>query len=386
MNKVNWIALLGALIALSGLAMPWTKVQGQLLSPTDFEAIGWAWSPLFLLSVTGVLGAFVRVRFVTLALLVLGFVGALIALMTFKSAVAVGLTEPASYGFWLTFLGNLLLSAGSVARLAGLKSDRRATRIMLNALPPAALPCFFFMVWEGAIIGLRVPIAFFPSVSDVIQVLLSSHQVLIADSVHTFVRQLLFGYLLGVAMALLAGMLIAMSPFLRRGFLPLATAFSAIPVVGLAPVLGRAFGIDWESKAAVACIVSFFPMLVNVVQGLTIIDPRQMDLLRAYAATRSQVFRKLRFPNALPYLFSALKITSIISLISVIVAEFLIPGPPDGLGQRISLSARSGRYDITFAAIAFASIIGILFYYFIALLERIFTRWHSSFRTREGHW
>jgi NitT/TauT family transport system permease protein len=211
-----------------------------------------------------------------------------------------------------------------------------------------------------------------------LSVLFSASAVLWRDTLHTFLQQVFLGYLLGAILGLGFAMLVAMSPFMRRGFLPLATAFSSIPVVGLAPVLGRALGIDWESKAAVAAIVTFFPVVINVVQGLTTVQPLQMELLRSYGAGHLAIFRKLRFPNALPYFFSALKITSIVSLISVIVAEFLIPGPPEGLGQRISLSARSGRYDITFAAIAFASALGILFYSLVTLMEKIFTHWHSS--------
>lgn len=84
-------------------------------------------------------------------------------------------------------------------------------------------------------------------------------------------------------------------------------------------------------------------MLLNTVQGLLSVDTLKLELLRAYAAKPAEVFFKLRLPNALPYLFNALKLAVVLSVVSVIVAEFLIPGPPEGLGQRISLSARRGR-------------------------------------------
>jgi len=254
--------------------------------------------------------------------------------------------------------------------------------MLRDFLPPATVPFMLCLAWEAVTEGMRIPMAFFPRVSDVYQVLISSYDVLLADSARTVFKQVLAGYVIGVSAGVFVGLVVAFSLFLRRGFLPLATAFSAIPIVGLAPVLGRAFGVDWESKAAVAVIVSFFPVVINVVQGLITIDPLKLDLMHSYAAGRKQVLFKLRLPNALPYLFNALKIASIIVLISVIVSEFLIPGPPQGLGQRISLSARSGRYDVTFAAIAFASVIGIVFYNVIALLERLLTSWHSSFRQK----
>ncbi|MEX2542384.1 MAG: ABC transporter permease, partial [Trueperaceae bacterium] len=224
------------------------------------------------------------------------------------------------------------------------------------------------------------PKGIFPGVPDVWTQLLASSRVLLADSYVTFVKEVLFGFGLGLLAGFGVAIAIAFSPFLQRGFLPLAAAFGAVPIVGLAPVLGRAFGVNWESKAAVVVIVTFFPVVLNTVQGLVSVDPLKLELLRAYAATPRQVFFKLRLPNALPYLFNALKLAAVISVISVIVAEFLIPGPPEGLGQRISLSARRGAFDVVFAAIVVTSIISIIFYGLLSLLERMLTDWHPSFR------
>jgi NitT/TauT family transport system permease protein len=196
----------------------------------------------------------------------------------------------------------------------------------------------------------------------------------------TFVKEVAFGLSLGVAAGLVAGIVIANSAFLRRGVLPLAAGFGAVPIVGLAPVLGRAFGVDWESKAAVVVIVTFFPVVLNTVQGLTSVDVARLELLRAYAARPWQVFTRLRVPHALPYVFNAIKLASVLAIISVIVAEFLIPGPPEGLGQRISLSARRGAYDVVFAAIFVSSTISIAVYGVLTAIERRFTHWHASFR------
>ena len=92
------------------------------------------------------------------------------------------------------------------------------------------------------------------------------------------------------------------------------------------------------------------------------------------------MFFALRLPNALPYLFTALKVALVVGVISVIVAEFLIPGPPNGLGQRISLSAHRGAFDVVFAAILVSSVISMGLYAAISLLERLLTGWHPSNR------
>ena len=251
-------------------------------------------------------------------------------------------------------------------------------------LPSASVPFLLLLIWQGLVVGYGVPKGIFPSVVDVWRSLTATFNVLLSDAYVTFIKEVLLGSIIGLAMGFLAGVGIAFSTFLRRGFLPLAAAFGAVPIVGLAPVLGRAFGVDWESKAAVVVIVTFFPVVLNTVQGLVSVDPLKLELLRAYAATPREIFFKLRLPNALPYLFNALKFAAVLAVISVIVAEFLIPGPPVGLGQRISLSARRGAYDVVFAAILVSSVLSILIYSALAWLERRMTSWHPSFREGGG--
>lgn len=274
--------------------------------------------------------------------------------------------------YWLRFWTFWLLACfasswGGTSRLG---------RLLLPLVVPAAL----LLLWQGLVVGYGVPKGIFPSVTDVWASLKATFPVLLRDSYVTFIKEILLGFVLGVAAGFGAGVGIAGSRFLQRGFLPLAAAFGAVPIVGLAPVLGRAFGVDWESKAAVVVIVTFFPVLLNTVQGLMSVDPLKLELLRAYAAKPAEIFFKLRLPNALPYLFNALKLAVVLSVVSVIVAEFLIPGPPEGLGQRISLSARRGAYDVVFAAIFVSSVISVALYTLVAWLERRATLWHPSAR------
>ena len=274
--------------------------------------------------------------------------------------------------YWLKFWGFLLLACAA----SGQGGRSRFGQLLL----PAAVPLVLLLLWQGLVVGFGVPKGIFPSVTDVWMSLQATFPVLVRDSYVTFVKEILLGLVIGFSTGVLAGVGVAGSIFLQRGFLPLAAAFGAVPIVGLAPVLGRAFGVTWESKAAVVVIVTFFPVLLNTVQGLLSVDVLKLELLRAYAAKPSEVFFKLRLPNALPYLFNALKLAVVLSVVSVIVAEFLIPGPPEGLGQRISLSARRGAFDVVFAAIFVSSLISITVYNFVAWCERRATGWHPSFR------
>ncbi len=293
------------------------------------------------------------------------------------------LPTAAGWGYWAVLAGALLAAAAATARVGvlDLQGDDPAWKHHLQrALPAGAVAFLLLLAWEGLVVGSRVPKGIFPRVSDIGTALVSSWSVLLADAYLTFVQEVAFGFAVGLSFGFLVGTAIAFSPFLQRGFLPLATAFGAVPIVGLAPVLGRALGVDWESKAAVVVIVTFFPVVLNTVQGLTNVEPMKLELLRSYAASPLQVFFKLRLPNALPYLFTALKVAVVIGVVSVIVAEFLIPGPPNGLGQRISLSAHRGAFDIVFAAILVSSVISMGIYATISLLERLLTGWHPSHR------
>jgi NitT/TauT family transport system permease protein len=362
-------SLIGALAALAGLMGPFAGGE------VAYQALG----PLALLLGLAALGlAYLGRLWDSVLLLPLGIAG---AWLTVAELLALRVTG--GWGYWLLLLGFLLVAFGGVGRvsLVELPADTPAwERRLRNLVPPAAIPFAILLIWQGLVSGFAVPKGIFPGVPDVLVQLLASSRVLLADSYVTFVKEVLFGFGLGLLGGFAVAMAIAFSPFLQRGFLPLAAAFGAVPIVGLAPVLGRAFGVNWESKAAVVVIVTFFPVVLNTVQGLVSVDPLKLELLRAYAAGPRDVFFKLRLPNALPYLFNALKLAAVISVVSVIVAEFLIPGPPEGLGQRISLSARRGAFDVVFAAIVVTSAISIVFYGLLSVLERMLTGWHASFR------
>jgi len=168
-------------------------------------------------------------------------------------------------------------------------------------------------------------------------------------------------------------------PFLRRGLLPVGNLVSAIPIVGIAPIMVMWFGFDWQSKVAVVVIMTFFPMLVNTIAGLGESDAMEKDLLRSYGATYWQSFFKLRLPNALPFVFNALKINSTLALIGAIVAEFF-GTPIVEMGFRISTEVGRMNIEMVWASIAVAALAGSTFYGVLALLERRITFWHASFR------
>ena len=168
-------------------------------------------------------------------------------------------------------------------------------------------------------------------------------------------------------------------PFLRRGLLPIGNMVSALPIIGVAPIMVMWFGFDWHSKAAVVVIMTFFPMLVNTVAGLAASGHMERDLMRTYASDYWQTLFKLRLPAAAPFIFNALKINSTLAMIGAIVAEFF-GTPIVGMGFRISTEVGRMNIDMVWAEIAVAALAGSVFYGVVALIERATTFWHPSVR------
>ena len=246
-------------------------------------------------------------------------------------------------------------------------------------LAPALLGMALMYLWEITVVGFDVPRVLLPAPHAVGEALVRRWDVLVADFGQT-AFSVIAGYAIGCGAGLLVAVLADRFDVLKRGLLPLAGLAGAVPIVGIAPIMVMWFGFDWHSKAAVAAIVTFFPMLVNTLAGLAAVDPMHRDLMRTYAAGPTATLWKLRAPGALPFIFNALKINSTLALISAIVAEFF-GSPIVGLGFRISTEVARMNVDVVWAAIALAALAGSLFYGAIALAERVLTAWHPSIRT-----
>jgi NitT/TauT family transport system permease protein len=277
-------------------------------------------------------------------------------------------------GIWLFVAGWTVFVWLRLSRLA-----RRQQRGWTALLAPALFGLAVLYLWQVLVTGFGVPQVLLPAPAQVGRVLLTRMDILWPDFRQTFLKAVLAGFALGSAAGFLTAVLADRVPFLKRGLLPLCNLLSAMPIVGIAPIMVMWFGFDWQSKAAVIGVVTFFPMLVNTRAGLASVDAMHRDLMHSYAASYSQTLLKLRLPAALPFVFNALKINSTLALISAIVAEFF-GSPILGLGFRISTEVAKLNVDIVWAVIAIAALAGSLFYGLIAAVERACTFWHPSYR------
>jgi len=188
------------------------------------------------------------------------------------------------------------------------------------------------------------------------------------------------GYVAGCGLGFLAGVLCSKVAWLRRGLVPYAVISNSIPIIAFSPVMVFWFGFDWPSKAAVVMVLTFFPMLINTVTGLTSYPPLSRELLTSYAASEWEVFTKLQLPSALPLIFNGLKICSTLSVIGATVAEYFST-TGTGLGAQINDGAQQAQWDLVWACVFMACLTGIVFYVLLLVLERVFTFWHVSYRT-----
>lgn len=256
---------------------------------------------------------------------------------------------------------------------------RLAARGRRGLLPPLVFGMTLVVVWELVVRGLGVSPVLLPAPSAIGARIASSLPTLRADVMQTFVKGALSGYAIGCGAAVATAVAVDRLPFLRRGLLPVGNFASALPIVGMAPIMVMWFGFDWESKAAVVVAMVFFPMLVNTVQGLLATEPMQADLMRTYAASYWQTLFALRLPAAAPFIFNGLKICTTLALIGAIVAEFF-GSPTVGMGFRISTEVGRLALDMVWAEIAVAALVGSAFYGAVALVERAATFWHPSQR------
>ena len=248
--------------------------------------------------------------------------------------------------------------------------------------PAAAVFVFGIAAWEGLTRGLGVEEFLLPPPSSIVETLSDQWRTIWSAGLFTL-QEAVGGFAIGSAAAILIALVLARWRGLGRAIMPYAIAANAIPIIAFAPITNNWFGLlNKSSKMAIAAVLVFFPVLVNTLRGLTSVRPSQIELMRSYAAGELEIFRRVRLPNALPYMFSGLKVATVLAMIGAIVGDYF-GGSQNALGILIRRSAGIFDFTLAWAAIVVASILGIAFYAAVALVERLTMRWHPSARGTE---
>jgi NitT/TauT family transport system permease protein len=241
--------------------------------------------------------------------------------------------------------------------------------MMARALPPLAFGLLALVAWQAVVVAAHIPEYLLPSP---VAILATVDRSLAVQFGVTFVEALA-GFLIASAFAFAIAILFVRFGVLERGVFPIAIAVKTTPIVAIAPLLVIWLGTGWWSKIVAAILICFFPVLVNSVKGLKAADLEYRELFQTLGASRAQEFRKLRIPYCLPYLFSALKISSSLAVVGAIVGEFV--GATQGLGYLIIISSAHLETATLFSAIFAAALAGIAMFYMIGWTERRLIFW-----------
>ena len=242
-------------------------------------------------------------------------------------------------------------------------------------LLPLGAVILFLLIWWQAVVQFEIKPFIAPSPVAVATVLVERFGILMTNLLPTAIEAVC-GFLLGNIAAISLATVFVYRKTAEEALFPIAVMVNTIPVVAKAPILVLLLGNGMEPKIAIAAIICFFPTLVNMTRGLRDVRPEQLELMRILSATPREVFFRIRVPNALPYLFSALKIAASTAVIGAIVGEWI--GSNVGIGALIIQATYNFDSPLLYATIVVGSTFSALFFGVISLAERRMLRWHSA--------
>ncbi len=252
-----------------------------------------------------------------------------------------------------------------------------------GALPSIVVFVAVLVFWEFALAALDVKQFLLPRPSVIVAAFADQADILVAATLYT-ATEVVGGLLVGCTLGILAAFAAGRWAAARGALLPIGVGMSAIPIIAMAPIMNIWFSSESPvSRMAIVAVLVFFPMMVNTMRGLSGVDAGSLELMAACAASEGQVLRKIRVPNALPFIFTGLKVATTLAVIGAIVGEYF-GGPLRALGIYIKSEAYQFRYNHAWAAIIIACAMGIGLYVLVVALERVLLPWHASSRETAG--
>ncbi|MEI7745610.1 MAG: ABC transporter permease [Chloroflexota bacterium] len=248
---------------------------------------------------------------------------------------------------------------------------------MRQRLPAVALVAAILVAWEVYVRAAGVDPVVLPSPSRIAWALWQFRADAVRHAVPTLIETVL-GFTLAVVLAVAAAVAMDRTPAVRRAVEPLLVASQTVPVVALAPLFLLWFGFGLAPKVLVVILVTFFPIVVALLDGFRSVQPAAVDLLGSYGATNGQAFRKLRWPAALPSFFIGLRISVVYAVIGAVFGEYV--GAREGLGIWMQLSQNAFRTDLVFAAILVTSALSLTLYWAVGVVRRLVIPWAPGVR------
>jgi NitT/TauT family transport system permease protein len=259
------------------------------------------------------------------------------------------------------------------------RAARRAGDQVREWLPALVVFVAAIAIWQGSIAVFNIQQFLLPKPSNIVSSFWNERDTLWPAGWYTF-KEALGGFAIGSGLGMIVATLIGRFKAVGSAILPFAIAANAIPIIAFAPIFGAWFNpLSPASKIAIAAMLCFFPVLVNTMKGLQSASPRQIELMRSYAASPFEIWRRVRVPTALPYVFTALKVASVLAMIGAIVGEYF-GGSTTALGVLIRSDAQVFQFERAWAGILVASLLGISLYLAVVVAERFIVAWAPQSR------
>lgn len=252
----------------------------------------------------------------------------------------------------------------------------RARRVV-DLAPALIVPLAVLVVWQLYCSLANVDPTVLPTPTRIVSQLFEARDIAWTHTWQTL-RETLIGFAASVVFAVVVAVAMDQLTWLRRALYPMLVGSQTIPVIAIAPLMIIWFGFGLLPKVLLIVLVTFFPIVVALLDGFAATEREAMSLLRTMGATRGQVFRLVRFPGALPQLFTGLRISATYAVIAAVFAEYV--GAYDGLGIWMSQSKNAFRTDLVFGAIGICALISILLFAAVAVAARAAMPWYFAAR------
>jgi len=252
------------------------------------------------------------------------------------------------------------------------------SRILYSAWArPILLIGLLLILWEAVVVVFRIPPYLIPAPWDVVVQLVTEWPKLLRESLVTTYATL-GGFGLSIAFGIPMALMIAYSRTVESFVYPLLVFSQSVPKVAIAPLFVVWFGFGIIPKVIAAFLLAFFPIVVSTVVGFKSVERDMLDLARSMKATKLQVFLRISLPQALPSIFAGLKVSVTLAVVGAVVGEFV--GSNSGIGYVLQIA--NGNFDLPlmFAALTVLSLIGVLLFAAVDLVERLTIPWHASHR------
>jgi NitT/TauT family transport system permease protein len=256
--------------------------------------------------------------------------------------------------------------------------SRMVGRRVVDWLPALIVLVATIALWQGLIVWLDVQQFLLPKPTAIASTFWTDKRELWHAGWYTF-QEALGGFALGSGIAIAVALALARWRPLGAALIPYAVAANAIPIIAFAPITNQWFngGLTKSSKIMIAAVLCFFPVLVNTLRGLTSVRPQDIELMRSYAAGQQAIFRRVRIPTALPFIFTGLKVATVLAMIGAVVGEYF-GGSLNALGVLILTRSRVFHFTEAWAGVLMACLFGLALYIAVALIERLALRWVPS--------